>query len=100
MKIALHNELPGEAQFQQLIDSVSERTGERRPLAYEALCDGGPVIAAYDQGVLVGLGRLVGDGIGQQAFECKIKPGYERREIEAYMRKLLAVSPVESHCHC
>lgn len=95
MKIALHNELPGEAQFQQLIDSVYAHSGQSGTSVYESYSHSDRVIAAYDQGQLVGLGRLVDSD--QHSIEITVLPGYQGREIEGYMRKLLAA---HSLCHC
>ncbi|ALS23509.1 MULTISPECIES: GNAT family N-acetyltransferase [Paenibacillus] len=94
MKIALHNELPGEAQFQQLIDSVSAHSGQSGEFSYESYSHSDRVIAAYDQGRLVGLGRLV--DADQSRIEITVLPGYQGREIEGYMRKLLTA---HSFCH-
>lgn len=88
MKIALHNELPGEAQFQQLINSVSAHTAQCGTSAYESYIHSDRVIAAYDQDQLVGLGRLVASD--HNHIEVTVLPDYKGREIEGYMRKLLA----------
>lgn len=95
MKIALHNELPGEAQFQQLINSVSAHSGQSGNFSYESYSHSDRVIAAYDQGQLVGLGRLV--DADRNSIEITVLPGYQGREIEEYMRKLLTA---HSFCHC
>lgn len=95
MKITLHNELPGEAQFQQLIESVSANSDPCGTFEYETYSHSNRVIAAYDQGQLVGLGCLVNSD--QHSIEITVLPGYKGREIEGYMRKLLAPRSI-FHC--
>ncbi|MBP1156813.1 MULTISPECIES: hypothetical protein [unclassified Paenibacillus] len=95
MKIALHNQLPGEEQFQQLIESVFAHSDQCGAFAYETYSHSDRVIAAYDQEQLVGLGCLVNSD--QHSIEITVLPGYKGREIEGYMRKLLTPRSI---CHC
>ncbi|MED4602133.1 hypothetical protein P9314_15700 [Paenibacillus validus] len=98
MKIALHNELPGEAQFRQWIDSMAGEADGFPVFEYETICQSGRIIAAYDQERLVGLGRLSDNNAASQ-MEFSILPEYRNREIEMYMRKLLPVASSKSSVH-
>jgi hypothetical protein len=88
MKILLQNELPAEAQIQQLIDTVTDCVMSDST-AYEACCRSGRVMAAYDDQRLVALGRLVDGSTGPQQFQFTVLPDYKERDIDTYMRKLL-----------
>ncbi|SDC00435.1 hypothetical protein SAMN02799630_02400 [Paenibacillus sp. UNCCL117] len=91
MKIALHNELPCEAQVRELIDAMTGQASSLEAFEYETLRSGGKrLIAAYDQDRLVGLGKLAEEGISSgSAIEFAILPAYRGRQIETYMSKLL-----------
>ncbi|WP_426449208.1 hypothetical protein ACP26L_30515 [Paenibacillus sp. S-38] len=92
MKIALHNERPEEAQLRRLMDDLAVEAGDQPLLQESEAGRGGRVIAAYDSGRLIGIGRLVDSSAGAEAggFECTLLPSYTGREIESSMRKLLS----------
>lgn len=95
MMIALQKALPEAEQFRQLMESMSGNTPADLPV-YEAFCQCTEVIAAYDQERLVALGGVAKScGYGEAAgFQFTVMPDYRGRDIEAYMKKLLAVQNV------
>ncbi|AFH65366.1 hypothetical protein ACVNS2_32120 [Paenibacillus caseinilyticus] len=90
MKIALHNERPEEAQLRRLMDDLAVEAGVQPHLEEPVADRSGRVIAAYDCGRLIGVGRLVDTGAEAGSFECTLLPSYSGREIESSMRKLLS----------
>lgn len=93
MIIALDNVPPAQGQFQELLASVRDN-GNESGLAYEAYCQSRCVIAAYDKGRLVGLGRL-DDGAGTDpSFQITVLQDYKDTNVETYMRKLLSAQRV------
>ncbi|UUZ92964.1 hypothetical protein LJK87_48330 [Paenibacillus sp. P25] len=89
MKIALHNELPAEGQFRQLVESLSGQEGPAEVPGYETFCQCKRVIAAYDQGRLVAIGGVADacDCGVASGFRFTVVPDYRSREIDAYMKK-------------
>lgn len=97
MKIALHNELPEEAQFRQWMDTMAGEAEGLPVFEYETICKSERVIAAYDQERLIGLGMLTDNAASHMEFS--ILPEYRNREIEMYMRKLLPVASSKTAIH-
>ncbi|WP_281885229.1 hypothetical protein [Paenibacillus sp. YYML68] len=89
MKIALHNELPGEAQYKQWLEAMKVEAAAELAFDYETLSRCERVVAAYDDERLVGIGRSSEHTGAERSAACKVLPAYERREIERYMQKLL-----------
>ncbi|MDF2960095.1 MAG: hypothetical protein K0S39_1830 [Paenibacillus sp.] len=93
MKIALDNELPGLNQYQELLSSIDDNVVDAGQ-QYEAYCKSRYVLAAYDQGRLVGIGRVADESETDQACHITLLHHYEGRDIDTYMRKLLSVNRI------
>ncbi|MFE5318621.1 hypothetical protein ACFQ88_07935 [Paenibacillus sp. NPDC056579] len=93
MIIALDNVLPAQGQLQELLASVEEN-GSESGLVYETYCQSRCVVAAYDKGRLVGLGRLADESGAGNHYEFTVLQDYKNRDIEAYMRKLLSIQRI------
>ncbi|MFH5185930.1 hypothetical protein ACHHV8_26625 [Paenibacillus sp. TAB 01] len=91
MKIALDNVAPTQDAFEQMLSCMKEGRGTDAALQYEVYCSSPYVIAAYDQGKLVGLGRVASGDEAAGGCDIKVLDPYRGREIEDYMRKLLSV---------
>lgn len=91
MKIALDNVAPTQDAFQQMLSCMKEESGTDADLQYDIYCSSPYVIAAYDQGKLVGVGRVAAEHETQNGCQIAVLNPYRGREIEDYMRKLLSV---------
>ncbi|TDG00427.1 hypothetical protein [Paenibacillus piri] len=98
MKIALDNVLPGLPEYQELLSSI-DADGADAGQQYEAYRNSRYVLAAYDQGRLVGIGRVADEGEAGQACHITLHQNYRGRDVDLYMRKLLSVNRIES-CSC
>lgn len=86
MKIALQVGVPEKEQLTAFFKSLAQRPAGGWN---EQDADSDRMIAAYDCGHLVGIGsRIEGPG-HMQDLEIYIAPGYERRGIGEYMKKLM-----------
>lgn len=90
MKIALDNAAPSQEAFQQMLSCMGDGSGTDADLQYEIYCSSPYVIAAYDQGKLVGLGRVAARNEAVSGCHIRVLEPYRGREIEEYMRKLLS----------
>ncbi|MCS7460800.1 hypothetical protein N0M98_11655 [Paenibacillus doosanensis] len=90
MIIALENEPPAQGQFEELLATVTE-DGMNAGLLYETYCQSRYVVAAYDQGRLVGLGRVTDESGTCGEYQITVLQDYQSRDIETYMRKLLSM---------
>ncbi|NHN29280.1 GNAT family N-acetyltransferase [Paenibacillus agricola] len=95
IKIELEHKLPLQSDYQQLRASIMKEDQEANLIQYEDYCHSFLVVAAYDQGRLVGLGRaakLVGDSPNEeQRYDIAVLQQYRGRDVGNYMRKLLSV---------
>jgi hypothetical protein len=91
MKIALDNELPGLTQCQELLSSINDEQLNADQL-YAEYCKSRYVVAAYDQGKLVGIGRIADECEAEQACQIALLQNYRGRDVDIYMRKLLAAN--------
>jgi len=88
--IALENEPPAQGQFEQLLASVEDHAADAE-LLYKTYCQSPYVIAAYDKGRLVGIGRVTGESDGQGGLQITVLEDYRCHEIEANIRRLLSI---------
>ncbi|WP_036746364.1 hypothetical protein [Paenibacillus sp. UNC451MF] len=90
MVIALENEPPAQGQFEQLLASVEEHESNAE-LLYQTYCQSSYVIAAYDKGRLIGVGRVTGKTDANHELQITVLEDNRYREIEACMRRLLSI---------
>ncbi|MCR8636545.1 MULTISPECIES: hypothetical protein [Paenibacillus] len=88
MKIALDNELPGLNEYKQLLSSMEDNSMDAGQ-QYEQYCNSRYVLAAYDQGRLVGIGRVADENEVNQTCHITMLQNYRVRDVDTYMRKLL-----------
>ncbi|SFL13347.1 hypothetical protein SAMN03159341_103406 [Paenibacillus sp. 1_12] len=92
IQIELDNKCPLQSDYQELLASILEENHNANVLQYETFCQSFNIIAAYDQGKLVGLGRAVEQmDHPKPACDITILQQYRNREIDSYMRKLLSI---------
>jgi hypothetical protein len=93
MKIALDTELPDQNQYAELVASLRANDTDAA-LDYNRFCQSRYVLAAYDQGRLVGMGMVEeGSSVGV-GYQMTVLPKYRGCDLEQYMRKLLTVNRV------
>jgi hypothetical protein len=93
MKIALDTELPDQNQYAELVASLQKNETDA-VLDYNRFCHSRYVLAAYDQGRLVGMGMVEeGDSAGA-GYQMTVLPKYRGCDLERYMHKLLSVNRV------
>jgi len=93
MKIALDNQLPGFKEYQELFFSVYDNAADAGQ-QYEDFCKSRYVLAAYDQGKLVGVGRVADEHDAEQSCHITLLHHYRGRDVDSYMRKLLAANRI------
>jgi GNAT superfamily N-acetyltransferase len=95
IKIELDHNPPLQSDYQELLASIMEEDKEAKLVQYEDFCQSFNVVAAYDQGRLVGLGRAAEQvrNSTNERLQCHITvlQQYRGRDIGSYMRKLLSV---------
>lgn len=85
MKLAYINEIPGNDQLSEFIQTYTEEcitTGAGHTVDWSQL-QSGLVISVYDENTLVGIGCMAGEP------SIHVRPAYEHREIEPMVSKLL-----------
>ena len=90
MIIALENEPPAQGQFEQLLASIEDHVSDAE-LLYRTYCQSPYVIAAYDKGRLVGIGRVAEEANTQSGVQITVLEDYRCHEIEANIRRLLSI---------
>ncbi|WP_282937113.1 hypothetical protein [Paenibacillus sp. RC67] len=90
MIIALENEPPAQGQFEQLLASVEAHESDAE-LLYKTYCQSPYVIAAYDKGRLVGIGRVTTGTEAPNGMQITVLEDYRCHEIEANIRRLLSI---------
>ncbi|NOU91805.1 hypothetical protein GC093_00940 [Paenibacillus sp. LMG 31456] len=93
MKIALNNELPGLNEYRELLSSMEDNSLDAGQ-QYEQFCNSRYVLAAYDQGRLVGIGRVAEESEANQVCHITMLQNYRGRDVDTYMRKLLFVNRI------